>query len=99
MTRNRESIDTSHGLDWGLWRVNVSAGAWYRLVTNYDPWLPDPASDPVCTCGVLLPAAWGSFGFENVSVPLPYRFPTPHHRMPSAARSQRRSSTRLGMQA
>ena len=47
MTRNREDVDVSHGLDWGVWRVNVSAGAWYRLVTNYDPWLPDPASDPV----------------------------------------------------
>jgi hypothetical protein len=47
MTRNREDVDISHGLDWGVWRINVAAGAWYRLVTNYDPWLPDPPSDPV----------------------------------------------------
>lgn len=47
MTRNREDVDNSHGPAWGVWRINVTAGAWYRLVTNYDPWLPDPPSDPV----------------------------------------------------
>jgi len=43
----REAVDDSHGAQWGLWTVDVARGAWYRLVTNYDPWLPDPASDPV----------------------------------------------------
>lgn len=47
ITRNRESVDDSHGQAWGVRRIDVAAGAWYRLVTNYDLWLPDPPKDPV----------------------------------------------------
>ena len=47
ITRNRESVDDSHGLAWGVRRIDVAAGAWYRIVTNYDLWLPDPPKDPV----------------------------------------------------
>lgn len=54
MTRNNEDVDTSHGVAWGIWRINVTAGAWYRIVTNYDPWLPDPPSDPVSRRATVL---------------------------------------------
>lgn len=47
ITRNRESVDDSHGLAWGVRRIDVAADAWYRIVTNYDLWLPDPPKDPV----------------------------------------------------
>lgn len=82
MTRNRESIDTSHGLDWGLWRINVSAGAWYRIVSNYDPWLPDPASDPVCVWSALCMS--GRLCVKIYHYPSPY--PAAGHSAPHGCR-------------
>lgn len=65
MTRNREGVDTSHGIGWGIWRINVTAGAWYRLVSNYDPWLPDPPSDPRRTVAEEVLNATGHAGLNE----------------------------------
>ena len=37
VTRSRDGPDNSHGM--GIWRLDAPS-AWYRLETNFDPYVP-----------------------------------------------------------
>lgn len=45
ITRNRTHADDSRGIQNGVWELDLPAGNWWRLETNYDHWNPPPKDD------------------------------------------------------
>lgn len=66
VTRGRHGPDQSQGE--GVWTLDLEAGVWFRVQTNYDHWLAPPADDDRSGFAIDVLSRMDRWGFNELSL-------------------------------